>query len=84
MRNLEQVLIQAAGWALFAIPLFSMPSYLPIDASGMNYGSVVFVFGLAASAVWYAISGRKYYHGPAGGDLQAATAGELSPQHSSD
>lgn len=48
----------------------------------MNYGSVVFVAGLGASALWYVISGRKYYHGPAGGDLQAA--GELSPQHSSE
>lgn len=59
-----------------------MPAALPVTAESMNYGSVVFVAGLAASALWYAISGRKYYHGPAGGDLQ--TAGELSPQHSSD
>lgn len=61
-----------------------MPAALPLEtAASMNYGSVVFVAGLTASALWYIISGRKYYHGPAGGDLQAAT-GELSPQHSSD
>ena len=59
-----------------------MPSALPVSATSMNYGSVVFVAGLGASALWYVISGRKYYHGPAGGDLQAA--GELSPQHSSE
>lgn len=70
------------GWCLFAIPLFSMPSALPVTASGMNYASVVFVFGLLASALWYAISGRKYYHGPADGDLQRSV-GELPPQYSS-
>lgn len=74
------MLTRLPGWCLFAIPLFSMPSYLPTTASTMNYGSVVFVAGLLASAIFYAVSGRKYYHGPAGGDLQ--DVGQLTPEHS--
>lgn len=41
-----------------------MPYLLPVDASTMNYGSVVFVFGLLVSLVWYFVWGRKNYSGP--------------------
>lgn len=52
------------AWCLFAIPLFSMPSALPVTLSSMNYASVVFVGGLAISFAWYYIRGRKSYSGP--------------------
>lgn len=52
------------GWCAFAIPLFSMPSGLPVDAESMNYASVVFVGGLAIAFAWYYIWGRSNYNGP--------------------
>ncbi|KXS94243.1 hypothetical protein AC578_10100 [Pseudocercospora eumusae] len=56
--------VVAMAWCAFAIPLFSMPSALPVTLSGMNYGSVVFVGGLAVALAWYYIWGRKNYAGP--------------------
>lgn len=41
-----------------------MPPAIPVTLSTMNYGSVVFVGGLAISAAWYFIWGRKHYQGP--------------------
>jgi len=41
-----------------------MPSALPVSLTSMNYASVVFVAGVAFAGIWYAISGRKTYHGP--------------------
>lgn len=76
-----RLLTNLTGWCAFAIPLFSMPSALPVTETSMNYASVVFVAGVVASAVWYAISGRKYYHGPAGGDVHI-TDGDLTSQQS--
>lgn len=54
----------AIAWTLLVTPLFSMPSYLPIPASGMNYASAVFVGGTLVSAIWYFVWGRKNYQGP--------------------
>jgi len=48
------------AWCAFAIPLFSMPSYLPVDQSSMNYACVVFVGGIAIAAGWYVIKGKQY------------------------
>lgn len=52
------------GWCLLAIPLFSMPTVIPVTKNSMNYASVVFVGFVAISAVWYGIWGRKHYVGP--------------------
>lgn len=52
------------GWCLLAIPLFSMPTVVPVTKNSMNYASVVFVGFVAISAVWYGIWGRKHYVGP--------------------
>jgi hypothetical protein len=41
-----------------------MPSYLPTTATTMNYASVVFVAGVAVSAIYYVVWGRKNYKGP--------------------
>ncbi|CAK4030913.1 amino acid permease [Lecanosticta acicola] len=62
--------VVSIGWCLFAIPLFSMPSALPVDAESMNYCSVVFVGGLTISFVWYYAGGRKNYNGPTMDDAE--------------
>ena len=59
----KQILIVLA-WTLLVTPLFSMPSYIPIPANGMNYASAVFVGGTLVSAIWYFVWGRKNYQGP--------------------
>lgn len=56
--------IISCAWICLAIPLFCMPSALPVDLNNMNYASVVFVAGVVFSAAWYAIRGRKTYQGP--------------------
>ncbi|GAB7359478.1 hypothetical protein MBLNU230_g6124t1 [Neophaeotheca triangularis] len=56
--------IVSIAWCLLAIPLFSMPSALPVDTESMNYASVVFVGGVFISAAYYFIRGRKHYAGP--------------------
>lgn len=52
------------AWALFVIPLFCMPSALPVSETTMNYASVVFVGATVISGVWYWVWGRKNYAGP--------------------
>jgi len=55
----------AVLWVLFETVLFSMPAVIPVTETSMNYASVVFVaFGLF-SGLWYLISGRHHYVGPA-------------------
>lgn len=56
--------IVAVAWSLLAIPLFCMPSAIPVAAPTMNYASAVFFAFIVVSAVWYVIWGRKNYHGP--------------------
>ncbi|KAF2758158.1 amino acid transporter [Pseudovirgaria hyperparasitica] len=56
--------IVAIAWSLLAIPLFCMPSYLPVSAQTMNYASVVFVAFLLISALWYVVWGKRNYQGP--------------------
>lgn len=47
-----------------AIPLFCMPTAIPVSKESMNYAVVVFVGFIVISAVWYIMSGHKNYHGP--------------------
>ncbi|KAK6508386.1 hypothetical protein TWF506_010479 [Arthrobotrys conoides] len=54
----------AIGWSLLAVPLFCMPSFIPITLEFMNYASVVFVGFTLISAGWYFIWGSKHYQGP--------------------
>ncbi|KAH6957862.1 amino acid/polyamine transporter I [Ilyonectria sp. MPI-CAGE-AT-0026] len=56
--------VVAVAWALFVIPLFCMPSALPVSETTMNYASVVFVGATVISGVWYWVWGRKNYAGP--------------------
>lgn len=51
-------------WIFFALVIFCMPVSLPVDASTMNYASVVFAgFGTIA-VVWYVAYARKNFTGP--------------------
>ncbi|OCK87995.1 amino acid transporter [Cenococcum geophilum 1.58] len=54
----------AIAWSLLAIPLFCMPSYLPVTATSMNYASVVFAAFFIIASGWYFIWGRTNYAGP--------------------
>ncbi|ORY62519.1 amino acid/polyamine transporter I [Pseudomassariella vexata] len=56
--------IIAVGWSCLAIPLFCMPSYIPVDAATMNYASVVFAAFVLISLAWYMAWGKKNYAGP--------------------
>ncbi|KAI0174286.1 amino acid/polyamine transporter I [Pestalotiopsis sp. NC0098] len=56
--------IVALCWSLLAIPLFCMPSIIPVEAATMNYASVVFVAFTSISIIWYVVWGRKNYSGP--------------------
>ncbi|PLB44399.1 amino acid transporter [Aspergillus steynii IBT 23096] len=56
--------IVCIAWTLLAIPLFSMPTTIPVTLESMNYASVVFVGFVAISAFWYWIWGYRNYAGP--------------------
>lgn len=56
--------IVAIAWTLLAIPLFCMPSTIPVDSDTMNYASVVFFAFTLISLIWYMMWGRKHYAGP--------------------
>ncbi|KAI1770042.1 amino acid transporter [Hypoxylon cercidicola] len=57
--------IVSTCWSLLAIPLFCMPTTVPVvDPTTMNYASVVFVGFTGIAAVWYFAWGRKHYTGP--------------------
>jgi amino acid transporter len=54
----------ASIWTLFVSIIFLLPTVRPVTADTMNYASVFLVFILFASAVYWYISGRKFYTGP--------------------
>ncbi|KAG6152977.1 hypothetical protein E4U37_003341 [Claviceps purpurea] len=51
-------------WIMFALVIFCMPVTLPVDASSMNYASVVFAGFAAVAVVWYLVYARRNFHGP--------------------
>ncbi|KAI1849793.1 hypothetical protein JX265_012258 [Neoarthrinium moseri] len=52
-------------WIVLAIFLFCMPTNLTdLDASSMNYASVVFAGFASISMIWYFVWGRKNFSGP--------------------
>ncbi|ORY23939.1 amino acid/polyamine transporter I [Naematelia encephala] len=61
-------------WISFSIILFCMPTAIPVTPQSMNYASVVFAGFSAIAALWYAISARKHYHGPAVSAIRMAEA----------
>ncbi|KAG7420058.1 amino acid/polyamine transporter I [Fusarium sp. MPI-SDFR-AT-0072] len=54
----------ALAWSLLAMPLFCMPSAIPVTAETVNYAPVVFVFACMVSGIWYWVWGHKNYAGP--------------------
>ncbi|CAI4214961.1 unnamed protein product [Parascedosporium putredinis] len=56
--------IIALAWSILAMPLFCMPSYIPVTAATVNYAPVVFVGATLISAAWYVVWGHKNYDGP--------------------
>ncbi|KFH40355.1 Amino-acid permease-like protein [Hapsidospora chrysogenum ATCC 11550] len=51
-------------WICFAVVIFCMPYSLPIDASTMNYASVVFAGFATIAVVWYFVYARHNFTGP--------------------
>ncbi|KAF6824963.1 amino acid permease [Colletotrichum plurivorum] len=51
-------------WICFAVIIFCMPVSLPVDASTMNYASVVFAGFAFIAIAWYFAYARKNFHGP--------------------
>ncbi|KAF2194562.1 amino acid transporter [Zopfia rhizophila CBS 207.26] len=73
----------AIAWSLLAIPLFCMPSALPVTPTTMNYASVVFFAFFVISGAWYFIWGKKNYAGPPTSEdevLEARRASIISHQ----
>ncbi|KAI1432250.1 amino acid permease [Xylaria sp. CBS 124048] len=57
--------IVAVSWSLLVIPLFSMPTVVPVtDPSLANFAPVVFVGFTVISLAWYIAWGRENYSGP--------------------
>ncbi|KAM5376262.1 hypothetical protein ACJZ2D_005633 [Fusarium nematophilum] len=54
----------AIAWSLLAMPLFCMPSAIPVTVDLVNYAPVVFVFACLVSGLWYWVWGHKNYAGP--------------------
>ncbi|KGO36417.1 Amino acid/polyamine transporter I [Penicillium expansum] len=56
--------IIALGWSILVIPLFCMPSSIPVAADTVNYAPVVFVAFILLASGWYWVWG--YENGPKG------------------
>ncbi|KAJ4252898.1 hypothetical protein NW762_010804 [Fusarium torreyae] len=54
----------AVAWSMLAIPLFCMPSAIPVATTSVNYAPVVFVAAMAVSGIWYWVWGYENYVGP--------------------
>jgi len=54
----------AVLWNLFLCVIFVLPTIRPVTAENMNYASVVLVFVLLFSLVYWFLGGRKTYNGP--------------------
>jgi len=54
----------ACLWTLFVSIIFILPTVRPVAASTMNYASVFLAFILGCAALFWYISGRRYYTGP--------------------
>lgn len=54
----------AIFWTLFECTILSFPVVKAVDATSMNWGSIVMFGVLAIVLVWYAAYARKVYKGP--------------------
>ncbi|KAL8936031.1 MAG: hypothetical protein Q9216_005145 [Gyalolechia sp. 2 TL-2023] len=51
-------------WSALALPLFCMPTAIPVVPDYMNYASVVFFAFFVVATAWYFVWGKKNYCGP--------------------
>ncbi|KAL8880822.1 MAG: hypothetical protein Q9198_001846 [Flavoplaca austrocitrina] len=56
--------IVALCWSALALPLFCMPTAIPVAPEYMNYASVVFFAFFVVATAWYFVWGKKNYQGP--------------------
>lgn len=54
----------ACIWTFFVSIIFVMPEAIPVTAQNMNWAVVYLAGILAASIIWWFVSGKKYYTGP--------------------
>uniref|UniRef100_L2FWZ7 Amino acid permease n=1 Tax=Colletotrichum fructicola (strain Nara gc5) TaxID=1213859 RepID=L2FWZ7_COLFN len=58
------------SWSLLAMPLFCMPTFVPVTPTTINYAPAVFVAACLISGIWYFAWGRKNYAGPPSEEVQ--------------
>ncbi|CAG8045672.1 unnamed protein product [Penicillium salamii] len=51
-------------WSVLVIPLFCMPTSIPVSAETVNYAPVVFVAFILIASAWYWVWGYDKYSGP--------------------
>jgi hypothetical protein len=51
-------------WTSFVVVILSLPNFLPVTASTMNYAAPITAAVMLGSAAWYYAKGRTYYTGP--------------------
>jgi amino acid transporter len=76
--------VVALCWSALAIPLFCMPTTIPVVPEYMNYASVVFFAFFVVATAWYFIWGKKNYAGPPTHEdavLEARRASMISVVH---
>ncbi|CAG7923778.1 unnamed protein product [Penicillium olsonii] len=56
--------IISLAWSLLVIPLFCMPTSIPVSAETVNYAPVVFVAFILIASAWYWVWGYEKYSGP--------------------
>ncbi|KAL8994774.1 MAG: hypothetical protein Q9188_006973 [Gyalolechia gomerana] len=56
--------VVSIGWSALALPLFCMPTAIPVVPEYMNYASVVFFAFFVVATAWYFVWGKKNYQGP--------------------
>ncbi|KAJ6079703.1 hypothetical protein N7467_009456 [Penicillium canescens] len=56
--------IVALAWSILVIPLFCMPTSIPVAAETVNYAPVVFVAFILIASAWYWVWGYEKYAGP--------------------
>lgn len=64
LREMPMLILHRVAWSALALPLFCMPSAIPVQATTVNYAPAVFVAAVAISGIWYWVWGHKNYAGP--------------------
>lgn len=56
--------LTSLAWSILVVPLFCMPTSVPVTADTVNYAPVVFVGFIVLATGWYWVWGLKKYVGP--------------------